>query len=126
MSEAEFLLTPPTEAEIADVISPLSQAGFRDGALTVRRLAMQRDRLRAIVDRLPKTADGVPIVPGMKVYPLFPIDDPEFSEDDDYATCVLKLRDALTGETFEPNEWIPGKCYSTQEAAEAARKEGTP
>ena len=29
---------------------------------------MEIERLQAIVDRLPKTADGVPIVPGMDVF----------------------------------------------------------
>lgn len=31
-------------------------------------LRAERDRLAAVVDRLPKTADGVPIVPGMTVW----------------------------------------------------------
>lgn len=93
----------------------------------ISELLDEIERLQAIVDRLPKKADGVPIVPDRKVFPLHPIDDPEFSEDDDYATCVLMLRDNLTGETFSKDEWIPGKCYSTREAAEATKAgEGTP
>ena len=34
----------------------------------VPELVAEVRRLRAIVDKLPKTADGVPIVPGMEVY----------------------------------------------------------
>lgn len=61
--------------------------------------------LRAIVARLPKTADGVPVVPGQMVW----------------AT--------LDGAIEEVEIQRPGKrgtyvgCYSTHEAAEAARKE---
>ena len=35
--------------------------------------ALKRDneRLRAIVDKLPKTADGVPVVPGMRTFDIF-------------------------------------------------------
>ena len=93
------LTTPPTEAEIADVLDALNHAGFRSGALALRRLAFQRDQLQgqasdgkafrqrnrllevalkqanenvqsqqrrigelqAIVDRLPKTKDWVPV-----------------------------------------------------------------
>lgn len=32
--------------------------------------AAEIERLRAIVDKLPKTADGVPMTPGMNVYSL--------------------------------------------------------
>lgn len=66
-------------------------------------------RLRAIVDKLPTTVDGVPIVPGTDVWrkcsachhvhPWRSYDRPDFS------TKVL------------------AECYSTREAAEAAKEE---
>jgi len=76
------------------------------------------ERLRAIVEKLPKTADGVPVVPGMVIWP------PEFIEDEQGATVKIIARDNLTGDMLEHGTsllWI-GKCYSTREAAEAARR----
>ncbi len=64
--------------------------------------------LQAIVDKLPKTADGVPIVPGMRVY----------------------HRDWKGNVTDERTSWAPPYpkvfccCYSSREAAEAARVKG--
>jgi hypothetical protein len=72
------------------------------------RVWEQIERLRAIVDRLPKTADGVPVVPGMTAFALMPTTDG-------------------TGKCIYPVEMYAiqagGKytaLYSTREAAEAA------
>lgn len=76
------------------------------------------ERLRSIVDSLPKTADGVPIIPGM--------------------TLWLVVYNALGQQVYEavPDVVVEGeyvrtwfgairsdRCYSTREAAEAARDE---
>ena len=62
------------------------------------------ERLQTIVDRLPKTADGVPVVPGQFIY-----------SSDGRAMMML------TYAQHEGHMAYPDVCYSTREAAEAAR-----
>ena len=77
----------------------------------------ERDRLQAIVDRLPKTADGVPVVPGMQIWPFFEI------EDEQGAVVCLCAHDGPTGEMLVDGDTMNvGKCYSTRDAAVAARE----
>lgn len=84
----------------------------------VANLIAEIRRLQAIVAKLPKTADGVPVVPGMEVHELYP-----------------------SGELFRLEVWWAGihaygfrfgqhntqydyrNCYSTREAAGAAGDE---
>ena len=76
----------------------------------------ERDRLQAIVDRLPKTANGVPVVPNMRIWPFFEI------EDEQGAVVCLCAHDGPTGEMLVDGDTMNvGKCYSTREAAVAAR-----
>ncbi len=96
-------------------------------AEVVGKLAVQQvenERLRGIVDKLPKTADEVPMVPGMRVYHC----------PDDCGHLVLNgtRREFCTGRYCTD---IDGEgnivhalrelvdCYSTREAAEAAKNE---
>lgn len=64
-------------------------------------------KLREIVDKLPKTADGVPIVPGMPLF--FWTDDRELYEE------------KASPNPLENWEQGPGDCYSTKAAALGAR-----
>jgi hypothetical protein len=67
------------------------------------------ERLRAIVDRLPKTADGVPMVPGLRVWIWF---------------VGGKITEAVHSGT-DPKQSYWGSalwCYSTKEAAEEAKR----
>ena len=73
------------------------------------RHADEIERLRAIVDKLPKTADGVPVVPGMKLFFLCPFENRITSDQ------VFQDRPEVGGMTIEVSN-----CYSTREAAEAA------
>ena len=73
-----------------------------------------RDKAAAVVKKLPKTADGVPYVPGDPLWaPLVPWENTPTS----YMFCIGQ----------DPGNWPvrSGKaikdCYSTREAAEAAR-----
>lgn len=73
-------------------------------------------RLRAIVDKLPKTADGVPVVPGDDLWSHY------YNE-----VIGVKMPWLAVG----PNEdgrgqtgYDPARCFSTREAAIAASKEG--
>ena len=81
--------------------------------------------LQAIVDKLPKTADGISVTPWMRVW----------GYDADEEPCEITIGDSLPmcdegnpqGEPFDPNDWFLGKvsaCWSTLEAlrdAEAAK-----
>jgi hypothetical protein len=79
-----------------------------------RRLASvtaERDRLAEIVAKLPKTANGVPVVPGMDLWGW------------------IERYDGTPGAVHQQN-WMTAKaeeiakCYSTREAAEAAQRGG--
>ncbi len=86
------------------------------------------ERLQAIVDKLPKTADGVPVSCGDTVYH---IDRGEASSSNAvYPLEVQQIRGILLvgvsrGYRIINNyHAIDERCYSTQAAAEAARREG--
>lgn len=75
----------------------------------------ERDELRAIVDKLPKTADGVPVVPGRDfVYWRYD------SEGRRWHVLNRLMVLPVGGGASEPLS----ECYSTREAAEAAKAEG--
>jgi hypothetical protein len=77
-------------------------------------------RLHAIVDQLPKTRDGVPVVPGMNVW--------EWDED---RQCARQMMSAFLGEADFCVLFHGSACgrrdgtttYSTRQAAAAAREE---
>lgn len=102
----------------------------------VAAMLRQAARDAAIVERLPRTADGVPVVPGMKVYkfdthdgemrchvvePFYEWGDPEDAYGDTDDECPLGVPWAFhcgIGKSATD-------CYSTRAAADAAaRKEG--
>ena len=71
------------------------------------------DRLQAIVDKLPKTADGVPITPGMTVWTKY------------WTGPRKELVDDLQVFVAEPTIWMNGEAdtdqlYSTEAAAREA------
>ena len=80
--------------------------GVSDGVTSVlAELAAERERAEkaeAIVGRLPKTADGVPVVPGMEIFGILP----------DGRTCVANAHAPWVGQS----DW-----YSTKAAAEASK-----
>lgn len=71
------------------------------------------DRLRAIVDRLPTTADGVPVTPGMQVW------DREYGERH-YAWHFLRIEHGIGIASKSVGVVILSECYSIREAAQAA------
>lgn len=75
---------------------------FDQAAAELTRLQRRVQELEQIVERLPKTADGVPITPGMKLYP-------RFNPDDEQEAGQLWSRFGFDVQ------------YSTRAAAEAAR-----
>lgn len=86
------------------------------------RLARENADLRAVVERLPKTADGVPVTPGQLIWPRSDIMQPE-DEEGTAVKCRWYICDPLGGELIEDDELDLSKCYSTRAAAEAARTE---
>ena len=87
-----------------DLLTKLDSWGEGIGEIAgvTREAAAEIRGLRAIVDRLPKTADGVPITPGMLLY------EPH--------SC--HVTDVVFGK-----EWEQRNIYSTRDAAEKARDE---
>ena len=122
---------------IDKTIGPLTSEGDRRGKSSPLLLVEMRDRiaklpkLESIVDKLPKTADGEPIVPGMFVYG--PADHelhgtPRHDLDDGLrriqAVCNIEACGVEGGEKSAMNcndDWEDASTlYSTREAAEAA------
>ena len=86
----------------------LGDSTLADVCVHVKALASEVGRLQSIVDRLPTTADGVPVVPGIDRvwHPDFQGAGTPRDERFAYWACY--------------NRGI-GTCYSTREAAEKAR-----
>ena len=105
----------------------LERAGFgdeladREGALLaiIERLDAELARLQSA---LPKTADGVTVVPGMKIYPRRPLPDVV----DDHGIIEIGMYDPATKShnVHGCDDFRVGLCYSTREAAEAAQQKG--
>lgn len=85
----------------------------------VAELEAERGRLRAIVDKLPKTADGAPVVPDMAIYPRHPVD-MEDGDGEDCAVARMYYYDDLSGEMLDEHQCDVTQCYSSPEARAAA------
>lgn len=94
-----------------------------NGRLVRRECASPMDeleKLREVVSRLPKTADGVPFTQGDTVW--FAVDD-----GDSFGIASDEVDHVVAGEIVILMEWDEERisnCYSTREAAEAAAKGG--
>ena len=89
----------------------------------IRDLEAENKRLAAIVDRLPKTTDGVPITPGMTVWTYNPGYEEEILS---YIVARIALCDKgdwwiadKTADTWQGG-MEPDECYSTEQAAREA------
>jgi hypothetical protein len=83
-----------------------------DNPETIDCLRRQLSTLQAIVDKLPKTADGVPVVPGMTLWYWSKKHGPQRLE------AVMRTTDGCND--FDLN--IESFLHSTREAAEAAQE----
>lgn len=81
---------------------------YVEAAGELERCAAEISRLHEIVDRLPKTADGVPITPAMVLY-----------DSENGRECIVT--GIRNGEAFT-NAPVYGDRYSTRDAAEKARQ----
>lgn len=91
--------------------------------------ASELDRLNAIVERLPLTADGVPVVPGETQWAVFCYDRDDPDEPLRVSACnyVGNASDWTDGIKWEIEDCGDCRCevigvYSTREAAEAAKE----
>jgi len=80
---------------------------IRSSKNTIDRLTAELDELKRIVDRLPKTRDGVRVVPG---------DDRVFHT----VRNDVKRMEVVQGFTTSDAAYITAFCWSTREAAQAA------
>lgn len=88
----------------------------------IAQLEAENAKLREVVEKLPRTADGVVAVPGTRLYPLYPVlpedGHPDF---EDAARLEMCITDPLSGEFIrEYDGLLIDTCYSTHEAAEQA------
>lgn len=117
-------MTPLTEQTLRDISAARRARLTPDEA---REILQELERLRGIVGKFPKTADGVEVTPGMEIFKL------------GYTGYIFKS--VVVGAEWEVYEgevedgippaewWIKTKnwsdraalCYSTREAAEAAK-----
>lgn len=117
-------------------ICELESADFRVNAVAAvvsaekweATLRKENERLRAIVDRLPKTQAGEPIVPGDRLWVTGPSPEHIWLEQNEHSVEQVVVRgigddDVLICDAFN-DEWevMPGKLFGTREAAEAARE----
>lgn len=99
------------------------ERGCKERRKDYEELKAENARLREIVERLPKTADGVPATPGTRLYPMYPVYDDEHPDYDDAARLEYCISDPLSGEFIREHDGLEiDTCYSTREAAEAARE----
>lgn len=87
-------------------------------------LLKEHDRLQAIVEKLPKTIDGVPVVPGDVVYWRRKSDHYWSNEGPIHYIHEAEIQESSVVTIFGNVATPPASsCYSTREAAEAAAKE---
>ena len=72
--------------------------------------------VRKVLGVLPVTADGCVAAPGGVIWPQLLIDN------DEGGRVAWSLYDICTGDTCDDGEWLADKCWSTKDAAEAAKE----
>lgn len=101
-------------------------------ATLLRKAADRIEILETVIDKLPKTADGVPVVPGMKVYKRWIVDDSKVSgriwtANDDREVEWIDEDDQIVfcdGDRYDIQSENASDYYSTEAGAEAAAQEG--
>ena len=109
--------------------SQLAQALVRERSLFESASYWKAEfvRLRGIVDRLPKTADGVPVVQGDTLFGVSEIDGRIVRLTADEPTLWTAIEDLPDEGVSDERVWdFCANAYSTREAAEAASTAGGP
>jgi len=104
---------------LAATVLPDAERDVCDPVGTMQRVVDQVAALRAIVDQLRKTDDGVPMVNGMMVWCT------GAAHWENGAEERFNAAPRIVRTVLEDTPCFTGRIYSTQEAAEAA-EEGTP
>lgn len=104
-------------AEARSRASQAQPACQRCARCEAEELHAQLLEARAVIERLPKTADGVPVFPGMRVY-----DTLDGGVVERYVTRVARSVVYVAPIIGLPPEVELDYCYSTRNAAEAARQ----
>ena len=129
VSEREIVLVNQLREEAKSAAALLSPDDACGLGHSVQRALSRESELRAVVEKLPKTAGGVPVVPGMNLWIVDPPDRPnpfEVTVSSVGPGHVIKAweEDEMHPEwmwCYEPDEPLSG-CYSTRQAAEEAAK----
>ena len=111
------IVAEQVEEGIRDALGADTASLIENQAASIAELEAERDRLAAVVERVPKTADGVPLYRGMKVY--WRSQDPTTTRDGRTLVTYGVDEEGDFEGTDENGDWIPfdfGIC-STAEAA---------
>jgi hypothetical protein len=105
--------------DIVDRLYDCDETAFRAAAREIKLLQFENKLLRfeneRLRDELPKTADGVVVVPGMSVWRISQSGCTNHHE-------VLEITGRRSARISHHNTWPIDCCYSTREAAEAAKE----
>lgn len=106
-----------SDSELADAKAEIDrlQTLYENRGKRIEELGGECERLQAIVDKLPVTADGVPVVP--QIDDLYHPSRPKCGILND--ETQVEFDDTGAGDWhYHP----VGECYSTEEAAQAAKE----
>ena len=113
---------------LANEIPLIWRPHIQDATVLLRRQQKEIERLQVVVDKVPHTADGVPIFVGTKVYWIEPRNPPNFPAEivgetvvyttEHWAFLTHRCGAECCGRYFVEFS----NCYSTYEAAEAAMR----
>ncbi len=112
--------------QTAELAEQISRAEDAEEEATTQ--AAELERLRAIVDKLPKAADGVPVVPGMELYLIWtPVVGGNKCRTRDCKGIIewdegVIMKWNMSGGTPASQHIAIKDCYSTRAAAEAAKE----
>ena len=117
------IVAEQVEKGIRDALGADTASLIENQAASIAELEADRDRLAAIVERLPRTADGVPLYRGMKVY--WRSQDPTTNRDGRTLVTYGVDEDGDFEGTDENGDWIPfdfGICSTAEAAANEINK----
>lgn len=109
-----------------NLIETLSKTAPRAGEFSYIIASAEKEirRLAQIVDRLPATADDVPITQGMRVYLLPPFADPKHRDSHaGWCVCAIRAhgeRRIEVGTSYGSQRVYPTDCYADREKATEA------
>ena len=117
------IVAEQVEKGIRDALGADTASLIENQAASIAELEADRDRLAAIVERLPRTADGVPLYRGMKVY--WRSQDPTTTRDGRTLVTYGVDEEGDFEGTDENGDWIPfdfGICSAAKAAAKEINK----